>query len=392
MPDSSPRTPPKPTPKPRDRTDEIKGSDDEGDDSDASLESISAFIVRKKGPAPHQRDHNLTTTPKAKRIASTNLKSPLTIQPKHKFDLKYLIDHARQSDRAEESARRADDYINQGDGDDDDDHNEHLKKVQKDPVLLEKTAKDLLDSEEQDAKGGKLMRAMHRTKADESRRLHYFFDLEQPLVKPPRSQFPRKAAKGRWQCLANSRTRDQTVILGLPHTIASKGTALPDELFLWVLDEVCVEKNAQLRMQYCNLVILCRDSIARLVTDAQLYSMLERLGGPKYSQGRKGAKLQSLPKVENPRRRKDWSGLVTFLGLLERMAPDLSTPTVVEAIQLLIRMALDPVVSTTVRGEHVAAMDALIMALAKLGTREWNKAVSIRSLPLSTCTSKLTVG
>ncbi|XXH02579.1 phospholipid transporting ATPase [Hypoxylon texense] len=374
FPDASPRTPPKPTPKPRDRTDEIKGSDDEGYDSDNSLESISAFIERKKGPAPYQRDHNLTTTPKAKRIASTNLKSPLTIQPKPKFDLKYLIDHTRKSNRAEESARRADEFINQGDGDDNDEHNEeHLTKVQNDPVLLEKTAKDLLTGDEEGTKGGKLMRAMHRTKADGSRRLHYFFNLEQPLVKPPRSQFPRKAAKGCWQCLANSRTRDQTVILGLPHTIASKGTALPDELFLWVLDEVCVEKNAQLRMQYCNLVTLCRDSIARLVTDAQLYSMLERLGGPKYPRDRKGTKLQSLPKVENPYLRKDWSGVVTFLELLERMAPDLSTPTVVEAIQLLLRMALDPVVNTTVRGEHVAAMEALVGALAKLGTRKWNE-------------------
>ncbi|KAI1779174.1 hypothetical protein F4818DRAFT_241263 [Hypoxylon cercidicola] len=373
----SPKTPPKPTPKPRDRTDEIKGSDDEGDDSDDSLESISAFIERKKGPAPYQRDHNLISTPKAKRVASTNLKSPLTIQPKHKFDLKSLISHARQSDRVEESARRADDLINQSD--DDDEHSEHLTKVQNNPALLEKTAKDLLNSDEEDAKGHKLMRAMNRTKFDGSSRMHYFFDLEQPVVKPLGKQFPRRAAKGCWQCLANSRTRDQTVILGLPHTIASKGRALPDEIFLWILDEVCVEKNAQLRVQYCNLVTLCRDSITRLVTDAQLYSMLQRLGGPKYSQGQQSAKFQSLPKVEDPYPRKDWTGLVTFLELLERMAPDLSTPNAIGAIQLLLRMALDPLVSTTVRAEHVAAMDALVTALAKLGTCKWNEACNVIS-------------
>lgn len=378
---ASPKTPPKPTPKPRDRTDEIKGSDDEDDDSDASLESISAFIQRKKGPASFQRDHNLTSTPQAKRVASTNLKSPLTIQPKHKFSLKYLIEQTKQSDRAEESARRADELINQSDSDDDSsDDGDHLTEVQNDPALLQKTARDLLSSSEEDAKGDKLMRAMNRTKRDGSRRVHYFFDLEKPIVKPPRSQFPRKTAKGCWQCLADSRTRDQTIILGLPHAIISKGRTLPDELFLWVLDEVCVEKNAQLRMQYCNLVTLCRDSITRLVTGVQLYSMLERLGGPKYLQGRKSAILRSLPKVEDPYPRKDWTGLVTFLELLEQMAPDLSTPSVVGAIQLLLRMALDPIVNTTVRGEHVAAMDALIAALAKLGTRKWNESVSTGSV------------
>ncbi|KAI1760577.1 hypothetical protein GGR53DRAFT_509153 [Hypoxylon sp. FL1150] len=376
---SSPKTPPKPTPKPRDRTDEIKGSDDEGDDSDSSLDTISILIQRTKGPAAFRRDPNSTSTPKAKRVASTNLKSPLTIQPKqHKFSLKDLIEQARQSDRAEESARRADELINQKDSDSSDD-GEHLTEVQNDPELLEKTARGLLNSDEEDVKGDKLMRAMNRTKVDGSRRVHYFFDLEKPIVKPLRSQFPRKAAKGCWQCLANSRARDQTIILGLPHTIALKGRALPDDLFLWVLDEVCVEKNAQLRLQYCNLVTLCRDSITRLVTDAQLYSMIERLGGPKYSQDRKSAILWSLPKVEDPYPRKDWTGLVTFLELLEQMAPDLNMPSIVGAIQLLLRMALDPVVSTAVRGEHVAAMEALITASAKFGTGKWNESCQMIS-------------
>ncbi|KAI1379863.1 hypothetical protein F4677DRAFT_407840, partial [Hypoxylon crocopeplum] len=371
---SSPRTPSKPTPKPRDRTDEIKGSDDEDGDSDDSLESISAF-VGQKGPALYQRDLNLTCTPKAKRIASSSashLKSPLTIQPKHKFDLKYLINHARQSDRADESARRADELINQSE--EDDANGQILTELQNDPTLLQKTAKELLDNDEEDAKGDKLMRAMNRTKVDGSRSACYFFNLEKPLIRPLRKSFPQKGAKGCWACLANSRTRDQAVILGLPHTIASKGRALPDELFLWVLDEVCVERNAQLRVQYCNLVTLCPDSITRLVAESRLYSMLEKLDGPKYSRAQKNTKLQTFLKLEDPYPRRDWTGLVTFLELLERMAPNLSASSAIGAIQLLLRMALDPLVSTTVRAEHAAAMEALVGTLPKHGTPQWNEA------------------
>ncbi|KAI1408097.1 hypothetical protein F5Y13DRAFT_114744 [Hypoxylon sp. FL1857] len=373
---SSPRTPPKPTPKPRDRTEEIKGSDDEGGDSDDSLESISAFIKPKNGPAPYQRDPGLAETPKAKRIASSSaslMKSPLTIQPKHKFDLKYLIDHARQSDRAEESARRADELINQSESDDDGPA-QVLADVQNDQVLMHQAAKKLLHNDEEDAKGDKLMRAMTRTKVDGSRRPCYFFNLEQPLLKPPRKPFPQKATKGCWECLANSRTRNQAIILGLPHTIVSKGRALPDEIFLWVLDEVCVERNAQLRVQYCNLVALCPNSITRLVTDVRLYSMLEKIGGPKYSRSQNRTKLQSFPKVEDPYPGRDWTGLVTFLELVERMAPHLSKENIIGAIQLLVRLGLDPIVSTTVRSEHAAAMEALVGALPKLGTRQWDEA------------------
>ncbi|OTA79333.1 hypothetical protein M434DRAFT_239086 [Hypoxylon sp. CO27-5] len=391
---SSPRTPPKPTPKPRDRTDEIKGSDDEDGDSDDSLESISAFIKPKNGPAPYRRDSNLTETPKAKRIASSStslIKSPLTIQPKHKYDLKYLINHARQSDRAEESARRADELINQIEDDSDNSGAgvaQVLAKVQNDPKLMQTAAKKLLHNDEEDVKGDKgdkgdkLVRAMNRTKVDGSRKLCYFFNLDQPLLKPPRKPFPQKGTKGCWECLANSRTRDQAIILGLPHTLLSKGRALPDELFLWILDEVCVERNAQLRVQYSNLVALCPGSITRLVTEARLYSMLEKLGGPRYSRSQSHAKFQSFPKLEDPYPGRDWTGLVTFLELLERMAPHLSEESVIGAIQLLLRMGLDPLVSTLVRSEHAAAMEALVGALPKLGTPRWNEACETVSLYL----------
>ncbi|KAI0384457.1 hypothetical protein F5Y04DRAFT_269435 [Hypomontagnella monticulosa] len=375
---SSPKTPPKPTPARRDRTDVIKGSDEDDGDSDSSLESISAFIKPKRGPAPYQRDPNLTSTPKAKRIASTsvaNLKSPLTIQTKHKYDMKSLLSQARQSDQVDESARRADELINQSEDEDSDDDGRILSEVQKDPNLLQKTAKELLDNNEEDAKGDKLMRAMNRTKVDGSRRRQcYFFNLEKPLFKPVRKPFPEKKAKGCWRCLANSRTRDQAVIHGLPHTIISKGKSLPDELFLWILDEICVERNAQLRVQYGNLVALCPDSITRLVTDVRLYSMLEKLGGPKYPRSQDGTKLQSSPRVENPYPQRDWTGLVTFLELLERMAPSLSPENVMGAIKLLLRMGFDSAACTIVRAEHVAAMEALVKTLPKAGTRQWDEA------------------
>ncbi|KAI1460036.1 hypothetical protein F4805DRAFT_13268 [Annulohypoxylon moriforme] len=372
---SAPRTPPKSTPKPRDRTDEIKGSDDEGGDSDDSLESITAFIERKHGPASYRRDPNVTT-PKAKRIASTSatkLRSPLPIQPKHKFDLKYLIEHSQQSDRAEESARRADELINNKSDDDEGEVGQLLTEVQNDRSLLQKTAKKLLDNDEEDTRDDKLMRALNRTKVDGSHRVCYFFNLEQPLLKPPRKPFPQNVAKGCWRCLADSRSRDQTIIFGLPHTIISKGRTLPDELFLWVLDEVCVEKNAQLRVQYGNMINLCPKSITRLVTTVRLYSMLERLGGPKYSPRQDHEKVKGFPKVEDPYPRKDWTGLLTFLELLEQMAPHLRTENAIGAIKLLLRMALDPLVSTTVRSEHAATMEALIEALPKHGTSQWDE-------------------
>ncbi|KAI5867565.1 hypothetical protein GGS23DRAFT_612707 [Durotheca rogersii] len=370
-PPSSPATRPEPTPKPVLRTEEVRCSDDEDGDSDDSLESITAFIERKRGP--------LAPVSAAKRIASTStpVKSPLAVQPKHKYDLKYLVNHTRQSDRADESARRADELINQIDDEDGniDDGAPHLTDVQKNPALLHKTAKALLHGDEEEAKGDKLLRAMNRTRADGVRRAHYFFNVEKPLFKPPRKVFPEWEAGGCWRFLADPRTRNQAIILGLPHAMLVKGRTLPDELFLWVLDEVCVERNAQLRTQYCNIVALCSGSVARLVDDARLYTMLAQIGGPKHAfleEGDGDTKLQSLPRTEDPYPGRDWAGLAAFLGLVERIAPNLSAPNAIGAVQLLLRMGLDPVISTMVRAEHAAAIEALVGALPKSGTRQWN--------------------
>ncbi|KAH9884861.1 hypothetical protein F4778DRAFT_774491 [Xylariomycetidae sp. FL2044] len=366
---SSPRTPRKPASKVLSRDDVIKGSseDDDDDDSDGSLESLSA-LIRPNGPAPYERGPNILSTPKAKRIASTAHKSPLTLQPKkHKFDMKSLINHSRQHERTDESARRAEDLMKGGE-DEDDDSSSAAGDL---PRPLHQSAKDLLNSDEEEAKGEKLVRAIHRTKVVNSRRKCYFFHLEQPLFKPPRCPFPQKKAKGPWSCLADSNTRAQAFIHGLPYTIASLGSALPDELYLWVLDEVCVEKNALLRIQYSNLLSLYGDNTRRLVNDMRLYSMLERIGGPKYA--REHSKFESFPELEEPYPDRDWTGLVTFLQVLRGLAPHLSTASTISAIQLLLRMSLDPVVSTTVRNEHFDAIHALVSTLPSSGSR-WNTA------------------
>ncbi|CAJ2504226.1 Uu.00g116200.m01.CDS01 [Anthostomella pinea] len=368
---SSPRTPPKPAPRVLSRTDEIKGSDDDEGDSDDSLESISAFIGQRSGPAAHRREPSTFSTPQAKRIASGVHRSPLTLQPKkHKFDLKALINHTRLEERIDESAKRAEDLINEGDDDDD---VADASDLEGDPKQFQEAAKELLIGDEEEAKGDKIARAMKRTKVAGTRKRCYFFELDQPLFKPPRSPFPEKKAKGCWQCLVESVTRDQAFIHGLPCVLVSKGKALPDELYQWILDEMCVEKNAQLRMQYTNVISMSKDTTSRLINDMQMYAMLERLGGPRYA--REHSKFESSSEVEEPYRGRDWTGLETFLQLLERIAPDLQKANVISAIQLLLRMSLDPIVSTinTVAERHLAAMDALVSALPRSGS-QWDTA------------------
>ncbi|RYP90772.1 hypothetical protein DL770_003105 [Monosporascus sp. CRB-9-2] len=409
---SSPRTPPRSAASTAASRrlgpqDEIMGSDDE-DDSDDSLESLSALIGggRKTGgggPAAYQRppnDGDVTSTPRAKRIASgggPSRGSPLTLQQRqqqqqHKFDLKALISHTRQSERTEESARRAEELIREAEESSDSDEEDggrgspsnNLKQVARE--LLGRDGNEN-DDEEGNPRGDKIARAIDRTQVQGARRRCYFFDptasplpQQQPFPGPASARappFPVDAARGTWRFLADPNTRDQAIINGLPHTVvASRGKELPEELFLWMLDRVCVERNPRLRTQYCGLLVACAGNTRRLVDGARLYGALEGSGGPKYDP--RPARLKTTPEVEEPYGgggRNNWAGLGAFLDLLRRMAPNLEPASAVDGVKLLLRMGLDPVLGNAVRGEHLAALEALVAALPAT-EEKWNAAVS----------------
>jgi hypothetical protein len=305
-------------------------------------------------------------------------RSPLTLQPKkHKFDLKALIKHSREIAQTEESVKQADALLAL-----EDHNNENWDEsdTENDPRLKEAARQQLFISRDndEDGKGDKLRRAMKRSGGDEaSPRKHcYFFPHEGPLSRPGANAFPRKQAVGRWRCLGQADTRRQTFMMGLPYAFVGQGETLPDELFQWILDEVCTEQNADLRRQYINLTELCEDNTHRLVNDMRLYALLERIGGPRYA--REHSKFKSTTEVRHEYLERNWSPLVSFLQLLHRIAPDLQTSSAISAVQLLLRMSLDPVVATVVREHHMRAMTTLVSRLAK-SRSQWNTAVCLPS-------------
>lgn len=366
---SSPVTPQKRVVKtPLTRDTEIKGSDD--DDSDDSLESLGEMYGRKPKPT-FQRPAAQTTTPRAKRVASGSLyfhRSPMTIrqQPKHKFDMKTLAAHSNQVKATEESSKRAE-----------------AAKAKAEKELEPEADPDKLAGEtgndEDDNKGDKLAMAIDRTAGDESCPRIYFFSQEEPPRSVLESQFPKKSVKTKpWSILQDASSRKQMFIHGIPTALTSKGKELPDELYMWVLDEICVEKDLQLRNQYLKLASLCHDDTRRLVNEEQLYKMLEKIGGPKHPN--LGDRFVLLPGLPDPYPGRDWSHLRYFLELLTMIAPNLASESNVDAIKLLLCLSLDPIITTVVglQASYSKAMLALVSALPTVGGL-WNCNVSIAS-------------
>lgn len=410
---SSPRTPQKQDPAtarkqrgPLTQDDEIKGSDEDsddldGNDSDSSVESLSAIFKLSKPSPKHERPDvaaraGSVTTPQAKRVASIGAlggghQSPMTLQQRlkrgagggssfthvgggsgrpaaakrHKFDMKALLQHTKENERAEESARRAQELIDMPEVGEDDGR-DHSGSESDTKTNLREKARVVMQGgggDGEDDAGEKLVRAIARTKSKPTRRCCYFFSpgvsSSTLRAKTKRAHFPLAAATGRWEFLADPTTREQSFMHHVPQALITRGVKMPKEILAWLVGELCLESNTQIRLRYADILACCGKRAGRLLSTKRLYSMLEALGGPR-TRGT-DEKFQSAMEQEEAYVKRDWGPLITYLRTLVHMAPHLKKPE--EAILLLLRMSLDPVCGTLVHHEHAMAVEALVQCL-----------------------------
>ncbi|KAH7316439.1 hypothetical protein B0I35DRAFT_354212 [Stachybotrys elegans] len=362
LPPSSPLgitdTPSKPTRGPLNNTIEIRASDEEsdaGESSDSSLADLSVLIGRSRpgnaSSASGARDGSYAT-PRAKRTAVEFHSSPLAFMPKHKYDLKALAKDARQDDATNASSRRV--------------HAAH-DSDQDMELAAEGVADDALadivkESAGQDAQ--KVLRAVKRAEGGNSLLWYCFFEPESRTPSP--AAIPKRAAKGPWRLLTegNVRTREQHLVSGLPHTILAKNGGLPDELFQWILDEICTQGSPIMRQEYCNLIMQCSQQVHELVTPQKLEEALLRLGADDDIRNTTTELVVSRP-AQDPYKDRDWSCLESFLGLLGMIAEHLAVVSVTYAAQMLLRMSMDRflILNTNMLSVYEATIVSLLGAI-----------------------------
>lgn len=352
-------TPAKPPPA---RKLEIGASDDEGDGSDGSedsLEDLSTLIGRARpdnvSPAPAKKPHDPFATPRAKRTAVEFHSSPLAFLPKHKFDMKALAKDALQDDATRLSSLR----IKAAQETEDEGHSSEKNETADDALVGIVGGSTGHDAQ-------KVLRAVQRAEPGQSGMRYCFF--KQDYKVPTSAPAPKKASTGPWRLLTQGsiRTREQHLVSGLPHTILLKTGGLPDELFQWILDELCVQKSLLVRQEYYNLIRLCPEQIERLVTPGRLTDLFQRLGATDELKVR-DSELTVSDHGDNPYPDREWSYLQSFLILLGLVADHLSLPSVMYVSQTLLRMCLDRTIlcSVDTLAEYEHTIQRLLAAIPK---------------------------
>ncbi|KAK0749488.1 hypothetical protein B0T18DRAFT_406830 [Schizothecium vesticola] len=377
----------------RDRNAVIRGSDDE--DSDASLSSdddlpdLFAAAKAREGavarPSPRQ---SLCVTPRAKRTALEFSSSPLTIRTKgrHKFDMKALMEHAAADSAFAESELRIQSLLAQPESESDDVAADKALpgSARKNQSSMHETMMDVFDdpsNSEAEAKREKLVQAVKRTEVTVQKPRWCFFDHQDN--KQPRGgssiearmHFPRATAVGIWAFLTQAETRSQLFEDGIVFNIQEKIhiqekqrkeklqlqekerkgkipvekkaqeeklPALPDDIFLWVLREIYMEKSRKLRDEYIRLLGVCEDQVSRLV-DPNIVDQLFRYAGA----SERVLESPSTPtyRVSEDRERayieRDKTPLRSTLRVLTESCIGLSQPCRTRCVAILLRLGMD---------------------------------------------------
>lgn len=329
LPPSSPvshlSTPKKPAARSRDAV--IAASDDDDDDAseDDELEDLMAKFDPRKNASlvPERAPRGPFETPKAKRTMTGSLhSSPLTINPKHQFDMKALAMDAMRDDATNASSLR---NRETAEGAPRDDSGDAFLDIVQD-------------------RGGvnahKVLRAVQRAAPSHSHAQYCFFSKEYRT--PPSSTVPRGVSSGPWRLLTHGslEAREQYLVSGLPQTILQKTGGLPVELFEWILDEICVQKSRLIQQEYCNLISNCPEHVQSRVTPERLEELFLRVGANE--ELKKNREELVVSKLEGePYRDRDWSCVRSFIELLALMSEHLSLPSVKYALQTMLRMSID---------------------------------------------------
>ena len=334
----------------------VKSSDDEEEDSDSSLEDLRTILQTKRpvnGPRP-SANGAIPSTPNSSRTEYFHT-SPMPLLSKHKFDLKSLASHAKTDRNIEASSKRVKAMQEAS-------QKKEYVPPREDDAGSKLKHSDLLHLVVADQEGGdvhKVARAVMRTEATLSERRCYFFDTQVNPAKPARTPFPTKSISEEWKNdLKDPQMRHQTFISSFAEDMVSFGKALPDEIFLWMLDEICVESSEPLRVSYCNVLKVSSEQIQRLVMPAIIRTMFERVGANPASTT-VADKIRTVPALAEPYAKRDWAKLRSLIGFFGQIARSLQARSYV--VSMLLRMCVDRVVL-----ENVDIFDLVLETINQL--------------------------
>lgn len=331
----------------------VPSSDGEESSEDSDLEDPT-ILLRIKDTRPSK--------PPSKPVRERREPSPkLPTEPKlpsYNFDLDRLLKDKGRTSSLNEDIRRATLLLESCE-------NEFGNQLGLKELLTAETAEEIMNGEGAD----RLLSALRKQEATQT--LEEIWELFDYSSRQPRGNynrpFPTAAIKRHeaFSGMIDSQVRNEMFLSGMVKSMISFSDPLPDEVLLWMLDQVCLETREDLAFAY-TVVLQISLETQPVLSPSILYHLFEILGGKKQAidlTQRVKFVSGSKPKC---RRWRFWNVklLVCILGVAQ-------DETAVLACGLLIRMALD--VAISLRGDVLTAIeDSFYKILERIPNEKWD--------------------
>ena len=335
----------------------IRNSDDE---SDSSLEDLDDLIARnpsKNSPPPpacnlsdsfsnsevgkhaeNVKKQRIGVSAQAEKPASLHCSALPAIPKPYKFSLELLAKERKQHEAGKESVAHALSLIESYDKRKAS-RNEKSRVLDQRDTLEADLMTKLVRSEEDGDNVGRLQTAIRRTEALQYSQSWSFFEDHPDFPLQHRVVFPAIEDQRLRQVLDAPACRQQAFLSGYVGEYANKAR-LPEELLLWIMDEVCFETRDDLRYSYADTLKHAAVQLSPLITLEHIDTLFWKLGATATAIDiekpvvPRPALSQNMEHVSRP-------CLLSILGLLGGIAGRLAVECRTHIFCLLCRLALD---------------------------------------------------
>lgn len=321
----------------RDRV--INASDEEDTGSESSVEDIYVALQHQSRPKYSNPAANGFKSPENSRARNKRKRvfvQPSPSKPKYKFDMKTLIEQSEKHKATEASTlsmktllEDAADIDSQG----------NSPEAARDSILQSVLA----EKEKDGANPGKFLLAVKRTEAIQTENVWYFFDSvrDNPHTARP---LPACTVTNGWKAmLAHLHSREQFLLSGFAQDMVTLGDTLDEDLFRWMLDEICFEHRDDLREAYCKVLAATDEQVGQFMSHEVITSIFQKLGAKKAAFDI-DEEVKLIAKDQSPYEGHDWTTLRAVIAFIDRISKHLSIETSSYIMCVLTRLCIDSVV------------------------------------------------
>lgn len=294
--------------------------------------------------------------------------------------MKALVDHVQEEEATEAKSKKVKAILEARKKDGDDvpkfDESRPMKsKVDHDALL------DSVVADREDGGGDKVKRALRRTEATTTEKRWYFFDTESSTPKSSQTSFPISSVPEEWKDeLVDPKLRQYSFLSGFAEDMVEFGKRLPDELFLWMLEEVCYESSEPLRYSYMNVLKASPAQVERLINPRCIANLFDNLGA-NIEATKVTEKITTVHELKSPYTHRSWGNLISVIKLLGRLAKSMQLAAKTCSLCMLLRMSMDRLVCENIDIFGALQTTINILCISIKTEQEWTTSVS--SLPFS---------